>query len=64
MTFTLKPLGDRVVVKPRPKDEMTSTTGIVLPDTAAEKPQECHSQFSCAGAETQVSCGGCTASGS
>jgi chaperonin GroES len=39
MTITLKPLGDRVVVKPKPKDEMTSS-GIVLPDTAAEKPQE------------------------
>jgi co-chaperonin GroES (HSP10) len=39
MTITLKPLGDRVVVKPKPKDEMTSS-GIVLPDTASEKPQE------------------------
>ena len=39
MTVTLKPLGDRVVVKPKPKDEMTSS-GIVLPDTASEKPQE------------------------
>jgi chaperonin GroES len=39
MTMTLKPLGDRVVIKPKPKDEMTSS-GIVLPDTASEKPQE------------------------
>jgi chaperonin GroES len=39
MTIRLKPLGDRVVVKPKPKDEMTSS-GIVLPDTAGEKPQE------------------------
>jgi chaperonin GroES len=39
MTITLKPLGDRVVVKPKPKDEMTSS-GLVLPDTASEKPQE------------------------
>ena len=39
MTIALKPLGDRVVVKPRPRDEMTSS-GIVLPDTASEKPQE------------------------
>jgi chaperonin GroES len=39
MTITIKPLGDRVVVKPKPKDEMTSS-GIVLPDTASEKPQE------------------------
>ncbi len=39
MTVTLKPLSDRVVVKPKPKDEVTSS-GIVLPDTASEKPQE------------------------
>ena|ERR1043165_4853888 len=39
MTITLKPLGDRVVVKPKPKDEMTSS-GIVLPDAASAKPQE------------------------
>jgi chaperonin GroES len=39
MTITLKPLGDRVVIKAKPKDEMTSS-GIVLPDTASEKPQE------------------------
>src|SRR5690242_6156347 len=39
MTITPKPLGDGVVVKPKPKDEMTSS-GIVLPDTASEKPQE------------------------
>jgi chaperonin GroES len=35
----LRPLGDRVVVKPMPREEMTKT-GIVLPDTAKEKPQE------------------------
>ena len=39
MTVSLTPLGDRVVVKPKPKDAMTSS-GIVLPDTASEKPQE------------------------
>jgi chaperonin GroES len=39
MTASLTPLGDRVVVKPKPKDQMTSS-GIVLPDTASEKPQE------------------------
>ncbi len=39
MAVTLRPLGDRVVVKPKPKDEMTSS-GIVLPDTASDKPQE------------------------
>jgi chaperonin GroES len=35
----LKPLADRVVIKPKPREE-TTRTGIVLPDTAKEKPQE------------------------
>ncbi len=36
----LRPLGDRVVVQPMAREEMTSS-GIVLPDTAnKEKPQE------------------------
>ena len=35
----LRPLGDRVVVEPTPREEMTKS-GIVLPDTAKEKPQE------------------------
>ena len=35
----LKPLGDRVVIKPTAREEMTKS-GIVLPDTAKEKPQE------------------------
>jgi chaperonin GroES len=35
----LRPLGDRVVIRPTPREEMTKS-GIVLPDTAAEKPQE------------------------
>ena len=35
----LTPLGDRVVVRPRLKDEVTKS-GILLPDTAREKPQE------------------------
>jgi len=39
MATQLKPLSDRVVVKPTPKEEMTKS-GIVLPDTAKEKPQE------------------------
>ncbi|MDI6771227.1 MAG: co-chaperone GroES [bacterium] len=34
----LKPLGDRVVVKPLEEEERTKG-GIVLPDTAKEKPQ-------------------------
>ena len=36
---SLKPLGDRVVVKPKAKEE-TTRSGIVLPDTASEKPQQ------------------------
>ena len=35
----LKPLGDRVIVKPLEAEEKTKG-GIVLPDTAKEKPQE------------------------
>jgi len=35
----LKPLGDKVVVKPGPEEEVTSG-GIVLPDTAKKKSQE------------------------
>lgn len=35
----LVPLGDRVVLRPREKEEVTKS-GIVLPDTAREKPQE------------------------
>ena len=35
----LKPLGDRVVVRPLTREE-TTRSGIVLPDTAKEKPQE------------------------
>jgi chaperonin GroES len=36
---TLKPLGDRLVIRPTPREEMTKS-GIVLPDTAKERPQE------------------------
>ena len=36
---TLVPLGDRVVVRPLEREEVTKS-GIVLPDTAKEKPQE------------------------
>lgn len=35
----LVPLSDRVVVLPKQKEEVTKS-GIVLPDTAKEKPQE------------------------
>ena len=38
-TTKLRPLGDRVVIEPTPREEMTKS-GIVLPDTAKEKPQE------------------------
>ena len=37
--MTLKPLGDRLVVKPMEAEE-TTAGGIVLPDTAKEKPQK------------------------
>ena len=39
MAQNLKPLGDRVVVKPKVRDE-TTRAGIVLPDTASERPQQ------------------------
>ena len=39
MTITLKPLGNRVVVEPLEQEEITAG-GIVLPDTAKEKPQK------------------------
>ena len=38
-TAKLRPLGDRVVIEPTPREEMTKS-GIVLPDTVKEKPQE------------------------
>jgi chaperonin GroES len=38
-TFTLVPLDDRIVVKPGEEEE-TTVSGIVIPDTAKEKPQE------------------------
>ncbi len=39
MATKLKPLADRVLVKPIEKEEKTKS-GIYLPDTAKEKPQE------------------------
>jgi chaperonin GroES len=36
--MNLKPLGDRLIVEPL-EEEQTTATGIVLPDTALEKPQ-------------------------
>ena len=37
--LNLKPLGDRLVVEPTEKEERTAS-GIILPETAKEKPQE------------------------
>jgi chaperonin GroES len=39
VTSKIRPVGDRVVVKPAEKEEVTKS-GIVIPDTAKEKPQE------------------------
>jgi chaperonin GroES len=39
MATSLKPLGDRVVIKPAGREEVTKS-GLVIPDTAKEKPQE------------------------
>jgi chaperonin GroES len=39
VTLLIRPLGDKVVVKPSEGEEMTAG-GIVLPDTAKKKPQE------------------------
>ena len=38
MVETINPLGDRVLVEPAPAEERT-TSGIIIPDTAKEKPQ-------------------------
>ena len=35
----LQPLGDRVVVKPKDEDGARTPSGLVIPDTAKEKPQ-------------------------
>ena len=39
MSVNLKPLGDRLVVEPKER-EPTTASGLVLPETAKEKPQE------------------------
>ena len=36
----IKPLGDRVLVKPSEVEEGKTSGGIIIPDTAKEKPQE------------------------
>lgn len=40
MTVNLKPLSDRVVVEPADEEAATSPGGIIIPDTAKEKPQQ------------------------
>ena len=35
----LKPLGDRIIVKPKEDEVSTTPSGLVIPDTAKEKPQ-------------------------
>lgn len=39
MASKIRPVGDRVVVRPTQREEVTKS-GIVIPDTAKEKPQE------------------------
>lgn len=39
MSINIKPLGDRLVVEPIER-EQTTASGIILPETAKEKPQE------------------------
>jgi chaperonin GroES len=39
MSMNLRPLGDRLVVEPK-EQEQTTASGLVLPETAKEKPQE------------------------
>ena len=40
MTVNLKPLSDRVIVSPSEEEQATSPGGIIIPDTAKEKPQQ------------------------
>jgi chaperonin GroES len=35
----LQPLGDRIVVQPKDEEEARTASGLVIPDTAKEKPQ-------------------------
>lgn len=39
MALNLKPLADRVVIEPLDDEASTSPGGIIIPDTAKEKPQ-------------------------
>ena len=38
--MNLQPLGDRVIVKPLSEEDSKTPSGIYIPDTAKEKPQE------------------------
>jgi len=38
--MNLQPLGDRVIVKPLSEEDNKTPSGIYIPDTAKEKPQE------------------------
>lgn len=40
MALKLKPLADRVVIEPSDDEATTSPGGIIIPDTAKEKPQQ------------------------
>ena len=40
MALKLKPLADRVVIEPTDEEASTSPGGIIIPDTAKEKPQQ------------------------
>ena len=39
MSISVKPLADRVIISPAPAEEKTAG-GIIIPDTAKEKPQK------------------------
>lgn len=39
MAVSIKPLADRVLIKPAPAEDKTAS-GIIIPDTAKEKPQK------------------------
>ena len=40
MALNLTPLGDRVIIEPSEDEAQTSPGGIIIPDTAKEKPQQ------------------------
>jgi|TARA_B110000263_G_scaffold144997_1_gene125806 chaperonin GroES len=40
VALKLKPLGDRIIIEPSEEDDSKSSGGIIIPDTAKEKPQK------------------------